>query len=108
LNKLLINLGILFAFIGSLYGALQIFDSRYANANDVQQIQQSLQQLQQSIVYDHLVSERKSKQDRVWSLSDRFEDTKHAPQAVKEELRRLQQDIIDLNDKIHGIELKVK
>ena len=106
--KTLISISAIFAFIGSLYGALQVFDSRYANASDVQQIQQSMQSLQQSIVYDHFLAERKAKQDRVWSLMDRYPDIDKAPQAVKEELRMLQQDILDLNEKIKTMEQKIK
>jgi hypothetical protein len=39
---------------------------------------------------------------------DRYPDIDKAPQAVKEELRMLQQDILDLNEKIKTMEQKIK
>lgn len=90
------------SLIGVPFGVYFYFDEHYAKASDFQMMQQNIQQLQKSIEYDHLQKQRNDAQQRIWAISDRYEDTNRAPLTVKEELRRLQQEIKDLDDKLKG------
>jgi len=108
MEKLITRILLISSLIGIPFGIYFFFDDHYAKASDVAQVQQLIQQLQESISYDHLIKQRSDIQQRIWAISDRYEDTNKAPITIKEELRTLQQDIINLNDKIKLLESKGK
>jgi len=102
MEKMITRILLICSLIGVPFGVYFFFEDKYAKASDIIQINQSIQSIQKSIEYDHLNKQREDKQNRVWSLTDRYKDTNKAPQAVKEELRKLQKDLEDLDAKLKG------
>lgn len=104
MEKLITRILLLISLIGTPIGVYMYFDEHYVRASEYQQtqaqMQKSIQSIQQSLEYDHLTKQRNDAQQRIWSISDRYEDTNKAPTTVKEELRKLQSEIQDLDDKL--------
>lgn len=94
-QRLQFILGII-ALIGSIFGAYRFIDGRYAQAEEVRQIEQRLDYKIDSDRY-HAVEER------MWKLEDRFPDEKKMPETIREEYRKLKSEKEIIQEKLKGI-----
>jgi hypothetical protein len=92
-------LGVL-TILGIFFGAYCYLDARFAKAEEVRAVEQ---RLDYKIVSDQV----QVKQQRSWQLEDRYQE-KTMPEAVKEEYRKLKEEIKRLEIKLNFLEQKVK
>jgi peptidoglycan hydrolase CwlO-like protein len=99
MKKLLINIGILAGLLTSLFSVWFFLDDRYAHATDVQQIQQSIQQLDKRLEQKIIQDQLDYKQKRVYEIQDRYENKKLSDE-IKQELFDLKNEIEKLKDQL--------
>lgn len=106
LNKLIATLIGIGTLLGLFYGGWQvgwnIFSSQFASASefkivseDMQSVHKGLQKLEERLDQKIIQDELARKQQRLWDLSDRYENKK-IPADIKQEMRELQSDIDQL------------
>lgn len=80
---------------GMIWGSWRHFDSTYARASEVRQLEE---RLDYKIIQDQV----NGLQDRIWKLDDRFQGKK-MPTEILEEYRRLKKDKEYLEKKLDGV-----
>lgn len=86
------------AAIATLYGGATFVDHRYAHHESVVQIEFRLEQ--------KILTDRSSRlQQRIWQIEDRYgPDLQDAPDTVREEYRRIQAELADLEQEITSVQ----
>lgn len=105
--KKFMKIGSRLTVIGTLMGMLWMgvtisitfVDSRYAHSANLQQIQQSIQQLDKRLEQKIIQDQVDYKQKRVYEIEDRYQNKK-IPDEIKQELFDLKNEIEKLKDKL--------
>ncbi len=89
----------LITIVSVCFGVYLYIENRYAKAEDVKAV---ADRLDYKIVSDQV----QYKQQRIWSIQDRYPEAIQMPPAVKEEYRQIQEDKKVLEKKLEVLEKK--
>jgi len=81
--------------ISTLVGTAFTVDSRYAKDEQVKKVEQKVQKVEKRLDMKILRDRANALQERVWKLEDRY-NGKKIPTAVKEELRKLKAELVQI------------
>lgn len=98
MSKLITSIIGLMTLIGIIFSVYFWMDDRYANAETVKKIEQRLD-------YKIKSDQAQSIRERIWRIEDKFGSTPSNP-IVKEELRKLQFDLNEINGQVKEMEKK--
>jgi len=98
-----IVIGIL-AIVGSVFGAFNFLDTRFAEEEKVEQIRFSVDEVGKRLDFKIVKDKFQAVQERMWSLEDRHggKELKDADTSTKEEYRNLQVQQDDLRSELKG------